>query len=166
MVVDTLGTLYSTIVWVKEGFVGSVDFMRNTFNSFTDWFGGRVDYIIKRVQDALSALASLPGVKQSISITKKAFTAASDLFRADGGPVNNGQPYIVGERGPELFVPGGNGHIVPHEALQPSFAGVRAGGSTPNIYLTITGNSFMGERDMAEKIGDQIIRIIKQNGRL
>ena len=37
--------------------------------------------------------------------------------RAKGGPVNSGQPYIVGEKGPELFVPNNNGGIVPHYAV-------------------------------------------------
>jgi hypothetical protein len=36
--------------------------------------------------------------------------------RADGGPVSAGAPYLVGERGPELFVPAANGSIVPHGA--------------------------------------------------
>ena len=31
-----------------------------------------------------------------------------------GGPVAGGSPYIVGERGPELFVPGASGSIVPN----------------------------------------------------
>jgi phage-related minor tail protein len=33
--------------------------------------------------------------------------------RAAGGPVAAGGAYLVGERGPELFVPSGNGEIVP-----------------------------------------------------
>lgn len=33
--------------------------------------------------------------------------------RAFGGPVGVGKPYIVGERGPELFVPTGSGRIEP-----------------------------------------------------
>jgi hypothetical protein len=33
--------------------------------------------------------------------------------RAAGGPVRAGEPYIVGERRPELFVPETNGTIVP-----------------------------------------------------
>ena len=37
--------------------------------------------------------------------------------RAAGGPVSAGSPYIVGERGPELFVPGRSGGIVPNNAL-------------------------------------------------
>jgi len=37
--------------------------------------------------------------------------------RADGGPVTGGTPYIVGERGPELFVPNSSGAIIPNEAM-------------------------------------------------
>jgi phage-related minor tail protein len=33
--------------------------------------------------------------------------------RALGGPVGAGNAYLVGERGPELFVPSGNGEVVP-----------------------------------------------------
>jgi phage-related minor tail protein len=31
--------------------------------------------------------------------------------RATGGPVSGGRPYVVGERGPELFVPNARGRI-------------------------------------------------------
>ena len=34
--------------------------------------------------------------------------------REMGGPVNSGQPYLVGEKGPELFVPRNSGGIVPN----------------------------------------------------
>jgi hypothetical protein len=37
---------------------------------------------------------------------------AGMAFRAMGGPVSSNQPYIVGERGPELFVPGVSGSVV------------------------------------------------------
>lgn len=37
-----------------------------------------------------------------------------NMFRANGGPVNSGEPYIVGEKGPELFVPKASGTIVPN----------------------------------------------------
>lgn len=37
--------------------------------------------------------------------------------RAAGGPVTGGTPYLVGERGPELFVPSGNGSIVANGRL-------------------------------------------------
>ena len=38
------------------------------------------------------------------------------MGRASGGPVKAGNPYVVGERGSELFVPMTAGHIIPHMA--------------------------------------------------
>ena len=40
--------------------------------------------------------------------------------RASGGPVGAGLAYLVGEQGPELFVPQGAGSIVPNGAATPS----------------------------------------------
>ena len=37
--------------------------------------------------------------------------------RASGGNVIAGQPYIVGERGPEMFMPGQSGTIIPNNNL-------------------------------------------------
>jgi len=48
--------------------------------------------------------------------------------RAAGGPVSGGSPYIVGERGPELFVPSGSGAIVPNNRLADAM-----GGSQPQV---------------------------------
>lgn len=41
----------------------------------------------------------------------------TEMFRAAGGDVIGGMPYIVGERGPELFVPNINGEIIPNHEL-------------------------------------------------
>jgi len=38
-------------------------------------------------------------------------------LRADGGPVSSNSPYIVGEVGPELFVPSGAGTIIPNNMM-------------------------------------------------
>jgi hypothetical protein len=51
------------------------------------------------------------------------------LGRADGGPVMGSTPYIVGERGPELFVPRASGTIVSNENL-------RGGGGGGGINIT------------------------------
>jgi phage-related minor tail protein len=49
-------------------------------------------------------------------------SALASIFggRAEGGPVQGGTAYIVGERGPELFVPGVSGAIVPNDQIQPN----------------------------------------------
>lgn len=36
---------------------------------------------------------------------------------ASGGKAEKGQPYIVGEKGPELFIPGNTGNVVPNNKL-------------------------------------------------
>jgi len=38
-------------------------------------------------------------------------------FRAMGGPVSGGSPYVVGEKGPELFVPHASGTIGPNNKM-------------------------------------------------
>jgi hypothetical protein len=54
-------------------------------------------------------------------------------FRAMGGPVNAGSPYVVGEKGPELFVPSSSGSIVPNGAMGSSGGG--SGGVTVNYNI-------------------------------
>lgn len=51
-------------------------------------------------------------------------------FRANGGDVMSGRGYVVGERGPELFMPGSDGAIIPNHALGAS----PSGGVTVNVY--------------------------------
>ena len=39
-------------------------------------------------------------------------------FRAEGGPVQAGQPYVVGEKGPEVVVPNANANVVSNDDSQ------------------------------------------------
>lgn len=66
-------------------------------------------------------------------LAKGISTAILASFRAEGGPVNAGLPYVVGERGPELFVPRSSGSIVPNGAMGSS--GGSAGGVTVNYNI-------------------------------
>lgn len=50
---------------------------------------------------------------------------AASGFMADGGPVQGNEAYVIGERGPELFVPNASGTIVPNHMLM-------GGGQTVN----------------------------------
>jgi hypothetical protein len=53
--------------------------------------------------------------------------------RQHGGPVSPLGSYVVGERGPELFVPKVSGHIVPHGPTASALAG---GGDTYQVNMT------------------------------
>ena len=60
-------------------------------------------------------------------------------FRAGGGPVAAGRPYIVGEHEAELFVPDRPGHIYNQKQLASmAGAGGRSGGDVFNIYENAT----------------------------
>ena len=63
-------------------------------------------------------------------------------FLADGGSASANTPYIVGERGPELFVPRSSGTVIPNHAL----AG--AGGTTmvTNNYINAIDTKSFEER--------------------
>lgn len=71
----------------------------------------------------------------NIGSQQTSMLAAQDsFFRADGGPVNANSPYIVGERGPELFMPRSSGTVIPNHSL----AGM--GGQTINYNGPIIQN--------------------------
>jgi hypothetical protein len=55
-------------------------------------------------------------------------------FRAMGGPVSGGSPYVVGEKGPELFVPHASGTIVPNNKMGGG-SGSGSGGVTVNYNI-------------------------------
>ena len=78
------------------------------------------------------------------------------LFRANGGPVKANQPYIVGERQPELFVPRTSGNIVPS---------VPMGGESVvnNITVSVdaTGSSVSGSSAEGNQLGEQIAAAIQ-----
>jgi hypothetical protein len=85
----------------------------------------------KRLSDTLRDLANdILRLVMRQTITNPMADAISGAIgtfmgaRADGGPVTGGGTYMVGERGPELFVPNTSGMIVPHEALQGGGGGV------------------------------------------
>jgi len=52
------------------------------------------------------------------SFLTSAISAIFGGFRADGGPIESGKAYIVGERGPEMIVPNQSGYVVPNQSLR------------------------------------------------
>lgn len=100
-----------------EGFFTSViGFIEKTA---TDAYNAALGFGKQLGQGIVDGLASIPGVKEALSVTNTIGGAAGDvvggardIFRAYGGPVRGGQSYVVGERGPELFVPNGSGTIM------------------------------------------------------
>lgn len=83
------------------------------------------------VDKLLTSIKLLPNYKTiEIKYTTSGVnvTTPSSVGRAVGGPVTANTPYMVGERGPEMWVPNANGSIVPNHKLG------SAGGDT---YVTV-----------------------------
>ena len=82
--------------------------------------------IYKQQQAMLSATSNLSGLG-----------SIGSFFRASGGSVQKGQPYMVGERGAELFVPNQSGQI------QQSARGGNDGATTVNFNInTVDASGF------------------------
>jgi hypothetical protein len=77
--------------------------------------------------------------------------------RANGGPVEAGQPVIVGDGGrPELFVPDRSGTILPSvPASMPAPISGRSGGGGINLVVNVNVNGG-ASRDTAENIASRV----------
>ena len=84
----------------------------------------------------------------------------SSLFKADGGSVTGNKPYIVGEEGPELFLPGKTGAIIPNGTV----AKESASNSTNNVNVSfnITANDTQGFDNLLDSRRGMIVGIINQ----
>lgn len=88
--------------------------------------------------------------------------------RAEGGPVRAGQPYVVGEKGPEVFVPNTAGSIMPNSGLTRGLGApaAMAGGSTTYIVnVTFMGHALVDRRG----VEDVVVRALdglQRNGRM
>lgn len=127
-----------------------------TLKEMIDWIKKIPDEVNRAVASLNQLAAKVPG-SGGLGITNRIGDAISGALgiggRASGGPVSAGTPYMVGEQGPELFVPGRSGSIVPN--------GVLGGGG---ITINITG-TFLSE-DAASQLGDMMINQVKRELRI
>lgn len=78
--------------------------------------------VLLKVKPYISGGFTSPGFVADIA---KAITG-----KASGGPISADQPYIVGERGPEIIVPGQSGTVIPNHQLS------SAGSTVINVTVT------------------------------
>ena len=70
--------------------------------------------------------------------------------KAAGGPVKGGKSYVVGEKGPEMFVPSSSGKIVPNHQL--------GGGGATNVTVNVdaSGTEVQGDDAQAKQLGTML----------
>jgi tape measure domain-containing protein len=75
--------------------------------------------------------------------------------RAAGGPVTGGKPYIVGERGPELFLPSTGGNVMSNNDLRSAMGSSSAAAGAPVLNMSFQTTSIGGveyvSRDQLEQ---------------
>ena len=137
---DAMNTLKRTILSTPEAYDAEIVKLRESMALHPENAAGIQEEIDKLIW-LKASLESIPAHKRiNLEITQ--FLAGlnpMDPFgiygtvpgRAVGGPVMGGTPYMVGERGPELFVPGASGSIVPNHAL--------GGGGSTTVNLILDG---------------------------
>jgi hypothetical protein len=89
--------------------------------------GAALQGVAKIVGTLIDLFSNLVGIINSAINALKAIASAGKAIggaiggalgfgggRANGGPVSANTAYVVGERGPELFVPGSSGSIIPN----------------------------------------------------
>lgn len=109
--------------------------VRDAYEQLGDMAENALDDIIIKGENAgevigrlLLQIAELI-LKQSVSGEGAFANVLGDIFgfgRASGGPVRRGAPYMVGEHGPEMFIPTAPGRIVPK-------GGMGGGGTVINL---------------------------------
>jgi hypothetical protein len=92
--------------------------------------GGNLSEIVKGLAQDLFRLVFKQEVTTPFAKGIGDFIAG---MRAGGGPVSAGNAYVVGEKGPELFVPSSSGSIIPNGGG----SGGRSGGSSINVTYNI-----------------------------
>jgi hypothetical protein len=155
---DSFGTSFKGII---SGTMTAQEALSSFFQSVADAFLDMAAQIISKwIQMTIlnSILSLFPGsgggkglsnlsAPASISNPLGDLSGIGVSYRAAGGPVTGGMPYIVGEKGPELFMPGRSGTVIPNDAL---------GGGTTNVVVNVdaSGNSnVQGDQQQAKQLG-------------
>jgi hypothetical protein len=89
--------------------------------------------------------------------------------RANGGPAASNRPYLVGERGPELFVPSSNGGVMSNNDLRSAMSNQGGGASgSPVLNMsfesTTIGNVEYVSRDQLEQAMAETRRNASRDG--
>lgn len=114
--------------------------MEDAFMGIVDGTSSVKDAFRSMAADIIKELYRVLVVQQLVGQIGTATTAGTGLlggigrmmgFKAMGGPVTGGKPYMVGERGPEIVVPSRNGNVIPNNQLG-------GGGVTVNQTINIT----------------------------
>lgn len=134
---DGVVGVFNDIKKIIEPVIGFINDVISKFNDLKNLVTGGVGALGGAAENAATAAGMVTSGQVSAGDFWTALgNAVSAEFRAGGGPVAGGMPYIVGEQGPELFTPSTSGHI--------STAGETAAMMGDTYNININANSYEG----------------------
>jgi len=158
-----LGALIAVTKLIEVGLIVLIQGLTIAIQKAVEWinvFKSGWDGVTTIISKVVDGIDNLINKIKSLNVVANAKSSVSNFLgfggaRAGGGSVFGGQAYLVGEQGPELFVPGSGGSIVPNNKL----------GGGMSVVINMTGNTFL-DRQSAEKIGDMMIKKLKASNLL
>jgi len=101
---------------LEDGLVGLINGTKSASEAFRDMANNIINDMIRMVIQQ-SITAPLAGALSGAISGMFGGAAVPATERAIGGSVQSGRTHLVGERGPELFIPSASGSIVPNNAM-------------------------------------------------
>jgi tape measure domain-containing protein len=142
---EQIKQVYSDIgMSIKSGVVDAIQGAINGTKSLGEVAANVLNNIANKILDVAVNMALFG----AMSGTGTGGGLLGGLFkpRALGGPVSAGSPYLVGERGPELFMPSRGGSIIPNNALG-------GGGTSVVVNVDASGSSVQGDQAQSRQLG-------------
>ena len=142
--IERLNDLYKDIgSTIKDGLVQGIQAAIDGTKSLGEVAGS----VFRKISDALLDF----GV--SLALSKLPIPGAGKFFGfANGGRPPKGRPSIVGERGPELFVPDSAGTIIPNHEM---------GGANIVVNVDASGSAVQGDGGQAEELGSMLAAAVQ-----
>ena len=145
---NNMGTIGAVVGGVFEGIAVVIETTTKVVIGIIEAFKTAYDWAKKFIKKSNEAAASRE--KQSSSggwIDIKG-------MRAEGGPVDSGESYIVGEKGPELFTPSQSGNITANDKM----SGVNIG------HITVVANSKYDVENFGRDLANGAKKTLMANG--
>ena len=148
---------------VTFGIQEMIDGTKSAEQVFADFLNSIADMLLKTAQQMIAQYIAMGIARMFAGFNPSSFSSFSGSMSgspfspgttfnipagfADGGRPPVGRPSIVGERGPELFVPGASGTIIPNHAM---------GGANVTVNVDASGSSVEGDGPNASQLGKAI----------
>jgi phage-related protein len=141
-----------------------VDSAQNTYNGFKANFGkgGPARKALESLMDNLANSLNRTSTITVTTVNRVITESVRATPRAKGGPVSPSELYLVGEQGPEFFVPNTAGNIIPNDKITSmSGRGNGNGGSGSGATTVINLNVNAGMGTQGAEVGRQIVDALK-----